>query len=446
MAQIFLVSILMVMGSVATAQTSLIDKIDKNFNDRTDILAIYQHGELVYEEYRRGYQASQKHRIWSMSKSITSLMVARAVQDGRLDISESICKYVPANALPNSELCNLTIDDLLFWRSGTQWSEIYIGLNLENSSVLEGLYGEGIKDFSKYYFSLPYRSELHSNGWNYSTGDSHMLSYILKKVYSAEEYEALPWTLIFDPLGISDVTFERDWTGTYLGGSYLFMNHGDLNKVAQLLLTEYKQPALLPQNWLPSVLTAKTESKYSNKMAEDGVAPAIPGGHWWLNQASNPDIQEIPWPDVPADAFAAFGVFGQMMFVIPSQDLVIIRLAQDVRNGFDRRNLLKTVFAFLDTKDATPTTLLPWEPTLDSEPVPDRSSSTYLLTRFIAKEYCSCRFVIQQSAKVCKDETKATSLLFKVHEDPDKKTIRVTNLAEKAEAQFLNERHGCQLF
>ncbi len=72
-------------------------------------------------------------------------------------------------------------------------------------------------------------------------------------------------------------------------------------------------------------------------------------------------------------------------------------------------------------------------------------STPYLLTRYIAKEYCSCRFVVKQSAKVCKNENKATNILFRVDEDLINQVITVTNIFTKAHARFLSDNHGCLL-
>lgn len=68
-----------------------------------------------------------------------------------------------------------------------------------------------------------------------------------------------------------------------------------------------------------------------------------------------------------------------------------------------------------------------------------------LLTRYVAKEYCSCRFIVGQTPKVCKDENKATNILVRVREDKKNKVIHVTNIFTKATAQFVSDNHGCIL-
>lgn len=328
---------------------SLIDKIDGGLNDRTDVLAIYEDGNLVYEEYRHGYTRNQKHKLWSVSKSITSLLVARAVKKGLLNISDSICEYVPISSLTSTDQCNITVEKILFWQSGVDWAETYVGWEGSKSSVLTGLYGDGINDFASYYFSLPYLSTVENN-WNYSTGDSNILSHVLRQVYSPMEYDSMPWTELFDRLGISEATFERDRTGLYLGGAYIFLSHPSLYKIGQFVMDELAHPNLLPKGWMEFATEAKPEVIYTTAMTENAEAPAIPAGHWWINQPTDPNNQDVPWPKAPADTFAAFGVFGQMMFVIPSRNVVIIRLAQDVKNGFDKANLLKVALDYLEGK------------------------------------------------------------------------------------------------
>ncbi len=348
---VFLVSIIFT-SSLAYPQ-SLIDKIDLSSNDRTDVLAIYKQGKLVYEEFRNQYSRHQKHKLWSVSKSITGLLVARAIDKGLLNVDDSICDYVSVSHLSSVQQCEVTLEDILYWQSGTEWSEAYVGWNGSNSNVLSGLYGEGISDFASYYFSLPYSNSIENN-WNYSTGDSHILMHILRQVYSPLEYDFMPWRDLFDPLGISDATFERDHTGLYLGGAYIFLSHPSLYKIGQFVSDEIKRPQLLPAHWMDYALTPRPNSLFTEEMIEEEKAPAIPAAHWWVNRPSNPTNQTVPWPRAPSDTFAAFGVFGQMMFVIPSEDLIIIRLAQDIRGGFDKAHFLDVTLQYARENDRWP--------------------------------------------------------------------------------------------
>ena len=72
-------------------------------------------------------------------------------------------------------------------------------------------------------------------------------------------------------------------------------------------------------------------------------------------------------------------------------------------------------------------------------------STPYLLTRYMAKEYCSCRFVVKQSHKVCKNENKTLKVLWKIETNEETKEVIVKNLVHKAKAHFIDDRYGCVL-
>ena len=72
-------------------------------------------------------------------------------------------------------------------------------------------------------------------------------------------------------------------------------------------------------------------------------------------------------------------------------------------------------------------------------------STPYLLTRYMAKEYCSCRFVVGQSPKVCKNENKTIKFIFWVSENKEDKKITVRSIGGKAVAEFKDSHQGCLL-
>ena len=65
---------------------------------RTDGLIVLQHGKILYEQYGRGFAQDNKHLLWSVTKSINSALLGRAVYENLIDIDVSICtqlKQVP---------------------------------------------------------------------------------------------------------------------------------------------------------------------------------------------------------------------------------------------------------------------------------------------------------------------------------------------------------------
>jgi CubicO group peptidase (beta-lactamase class C family) len=165
----------------------------------------------------------------------------------------------------------------------------------------------------------------------------------LKKVYGAEEYDKLPFEKIFKPLGITNVTFERDGSGTYVGSSYLYMTARDLAKIGYLYLNDgiWNGERLLPEGWVTFTRTPAPGYKttpYSDDLSQDNYT-----AHWYANTGvPNRGIHE-PWPDAPNDTFAAIGHWGQMLYVIPSLDLVVVRFGDDREKAFIKNDFLKLI-------------------------------------------------------------------------------------------------------
>ena len=95
---------------------------------------------------------------------------------------------------------------------------------------------------------------------------------------------------------------------------------------------------LLPKAWV-----AFNRTPFAQAQALPGEA--VPGGHWWLNQSLAG--AERPWPSAPADTFAALGHWGQALYVLPEQKLVIVRYADDRDGSYRHDELLKRVLAVL---------------------------------------------------------------------------------------------------
>jgi hypothetical protein len=74
----------------------------------------------------------------------------------------------------------------------------------------------------------------------------------------------------------------------------------------------------------------------------------VQGRQWWLNRAvPEAGRPALPWPDVPADAYAARGHWGQSITVIPSLELVVVRTADDRDGSFDFNRFLSLALALV---------------------------------------------------------------------------------------------------
>ena len=228
---LFILTMLTVSALVAgnTSPLQEMEKIAFSEQAETDSLLLYSNGELLFERYENGYNKDNKHVAWSTTKSISSAIIGALVYQGKLDIQKSICDYLPAAKEFNH--CDVRTTDFLSWSSGLYWNEMYedASSDREQSSVGQLLYGDGIIDTTMFMISHP--SPLPGKKvWNYSTGDSTFLMGIAKAVVPKSEEQIFPWKYLFDPLEI-DVTFGQDNSGTFGGGSSVYIRPRDLAKI-----------------------------------------------------------------------------------------------------------------------------------------------------------------------------------------------------------------------
>jgi CubicO group peptidase (beta-lactamase class C family) len=299
---------------------------------RTDALLIIHDGEVVYERYGGVTRADTPHLTWSISKSILASVLGVAFAEGRFKLEDPVARFYP----PFGAHPDIKLQDLLHWASGLDWQEDYEYAPL-NSSVVAMLYTRGRGDMARYTAEHAVASAP-GTSYRYSSGDSTVLAAALKGMVGESAYPDYPWTALFDPLGISSATWERDAAGTFVGSSYAYMTARDLARIGLLMERggRWQGRQFLPKAWVDFNLTPfKSQTPTPTDEA--------PGGHWWLNKTA--DGKPGPWPDAPADTFAALGHWGQALYVIPSAGLVIVRYADDRDGSYDHNQLLKRVLS-----------------------------------------------------------------------------------------------------
>ena len=295
---------------------------------RTDALLVIRDGQIIYERYAGPTKASTPHLTWSVSKSLLAATLGVAYGEGRFKLSEAAATYYP----PFAAHPEVKLGHLFNWASGLNWQEDYEYAPL-NSSVVAMLYTRGRTDMPAFVASHQGEATPGSR-FRYSSGDSNVLSAALKGMVGAKAYADYPWTALFEPLGITSAVWETDARGTFVGSSYAYMTARDLARVGLLMQRDgrWGERQLLPKAWVEFNRTAF--AAYQPLPGE-----AVPGGHWGLNQAVAGAAK--PWADAPADSFAALGHWGQALYVLPSEGLVIVRYADDRDKSYQHNELLK---------------------------------------------------------------------------------------------------------
>lgn len=265
-------------------------------------VVIVKDGELVAERYADGFDASTPQLGWSMSKSVASLMTGMLVQRGVVSLGDDRLRPEWTD-----ERAAITIENLLRMNSGLEWDETYdLGTTITRMLYLES-------DMGGYVAGLPLE---HAVGevQEYSSGSTNVLCSVLTERTGIRA--DLPRQTLFSALGLSSAVMEPDASGTPVCSSYLWATPRDWAAIGQFALQngEWNGEQLLPVDWMSQSLT----------VTDTGISDDPGYGMGWRTNVL-PD-GSLRWPGLPEDAFSANGHDGQLMLVIPSEGLVVVRL------------------------------------------------------------------------------------------------------------------------
>ena len=303
---------------------------------RTDGFIFIHNGKIVYEKYARGFSQETPHLAWSVTKSFVNAFYGVAQKEGIVNKNDFAAQYNEPLAVEEKKAIRLS--DLLEMSSGLFWDEGYESSPLK-SSVIAMLYTSGREDMAGFAAAMPVE---HKPGerFYYSSGTSNILMKILQ-VKLGEQYAKWPWEKIFNPLGMKNVTLEKDKSGNYVGSSYLYATPRDMAKFGFLYLNDgiWENRRILPEGWV-RYSTTLAKSYYltpTNKY----LVKENTGAHWWLNQGIPERDQPKPWPAAPRDTFCATGHWGLYICIIPSYDAVTVRVGDDRDGSFSLNRVFK---------------------------------------------------------------------------------------------------------
>jgi CubicO group peptidase (beta-lactamase class C family) len=308
---------------------------------RTDAVVIVHRGHVTYERYARGQGPETRHVAWSVTKSAVGALAAIAIGERAVSLDDSICRHLAA--APRAH-CGITVRHLLEWSSGLDWRETYEGSRHQASSVLAMLYGVGRADMVSFVLGHAARAEPGAQ-WAYSSGDSLLLAAVLDAAMAPRHGRDWPWAVLFDPAGMRSAVLERDARRTFVGASYLWATPRDLARLGLLYLHDgcAGERRLWPAGWLRLATEPSAAVRRGSPFRKRGD---VTGLALWLNR-SVPELgQGPPWPGAPDDAFWMRGHWGQLVAVIPSLELVVVRTGDDrEEDAFDHDRFLALAIA-----------------------------------------------------------------------------------------------------
>jgi hypothetical protein len=311
-------------SKLATAIKNIFVEQDTILPIRTRAVVVVYKGQLIAERYADGFDAHTKLAGWSMTKSIFAALTGILVKQGRLQIDESA--PVPEWSDVSDPRHRISIKNLLQQRSGLEFEEVYS----KASDATRMLYEKA--DMAAFTASHHLKNKPGSVFY-YSSGNSNILSRIIRETLGDSLYYNFPYKQLFYKLGMYSAVIEPDASGTFVSSSYMYATARDWARFGLLYLNDgiCNSERILPERWV----------KQSTSPAPGAVRGY--GFQIWLNSGSDSSIRHFP--NAPADMYYADGFEGQMIFVIPSKDLVVVRLGLTQHNNFDGNKFLKEILA-----------------------------------------------------------------------------------------------------
>jgi CubicO group peptidase (beta-lactamase class C family) len=270
-------------------------------------LIVMKDGRITYERYLNNTGPETRFIAWSMTKSIVSMLVGIAVQEGRIkSIDEPITAYLPE--LKGGGYDGTSIRQIMEMRSGVDYEERYDFANPSTAQKNhESSLVQNVTRFADAARTIPRKSKP-GEVFAYKTLDTAVLGWLVERAAG---------------MNISSYMASRFWEP--LGA---------------------EQPGFFIMDGLPGVgreftgagfnATARDFARIGTMVLNDGRGPngqIVPAG--WLKESTRPSHPEGPtggyglqwWTAPNSDAFYALGLQGQFIYVDPPSRTVVVKMS-----------------------------------------------------------------------------------------------------------------------
>ena len=282
----------------------------EQFLDRTytNALLVMKDGRIVYENYRNNSGPDTRFMGWSMTKSLTSLMVGMALQEGRIrSLDDPIDAYLPE--LKGGGYEGVTIRQIMQMRSGVDYEERYDFANpgVAASNHINAL----VKNTAR--FVDPARTIGRANApgevFQYKTIDTAVLGWLIERVSGGSTIASYMAQRLWEPLGAEhDGYFIMDGpigAGREFNGAGFNATLRDYARVGQMMLDNGRANGrqIIPADWVAQS-TRPTVPEQGEEMGY--------GMQWWT---------------MGNGSYSAIGLQGQYIFVDPRSRTVVVKLS-----------------------------------------------------------------------------------------------------------------------
>ncbi len=270
---------------------NFIHRLQKKQVPMHSILLLHK-DKLITEGYYAPYTADNLHRMFSISKSFTSIAIGLLEAEGRLSLSDKICDYFPEYVSKDTHpwILDMTIRDMLMMR--TCHASTTYKINMQT---------DWVESFFKVTPSHPAGKLFH-----YDTSSAHTLCALVEKLAGVDILSYLKIKL--EPLGFSEESYMiKDPFGVSMGGSGLVATPMDILKFGYLLMHDGLN--IVPAGYIRQATSNLTSTLMTAPLPSEACGY---GYQIWQNERGG---------------YVCYGMGGQFVICLPEYDLICVTTA-----------------------------------------------------------------------------------------------------------------------
>jgi CubicO group peptidase (beta-lactamase class C family) len=279
---------------------------------QTAAFVVTYKGRIIAERYGDGITKDTPLESWSMGKSLSATLLGILMNQGVYTLDQPA--PIPEWQRKGDPRANIRIKDIMHMSSGL-YCRAPQDLDYDPALGYPDhlyLYTDAGNSFT-YAANLPQQWAPNTVG-RYRNSDPVLTNYLVRLGIEGkgQTYHTFPQRALFDKIGVRTMVMEADPYGNFLTQGYEFASARDWSRLGNLYLQDgvWNGERILPEGF----------TKFVSTLAEPWVADGRPiyGGLFWINgDGARP---------IPKDAYMMLGAGGQSVTIIPSHDLVVVRL------------------------------------------------------------------------------------------------------------------------
>lgn len=289
-------------------------------------LLVVKDGQVVYENYYKGWHKDSLHQAQSVTKSIIATILGAAIQQGFVkSTNDKITDYYKEYKGLSNQIQQIKIQDLLTQRHGMKWKESPWNSPDNNWRNLINTSGDWYKIILETEMS-----EKPGQVFNYSNAAPTLISGAIQNA-SQLPIDAFAKKYVFSDLGIKRYRFWQGNGGPANNGmALIFLRSRDLAKIGQLYLQKgkWKGKQVIPANFAAKATSSVVEAAEGNPLYKQYDY----GYFWWKNPVDRSGKKH--------EIFLARGAGGQLIIVEPETKVVVVITAWNLT----RPNRVQTIF------------------------------------------------------------------------------------------------------